>query len=37
MTWRSLSDFRNILVHDYLDGIDLERIWTAIMIDLPEL
>ena len=28
--WRALSGFRNILVHDYLDGIDLYRVWDAI-------
>ena len=24
--WRALSGFRNVLVHDYLNGIDLNRI-----------
>lgn len=28
--WRALSGFRNVLVHDYLNGIDLERVWDAI-------
>jgi uncharacterized protein with HEPN domain len=28
--WRALSGFRNILVHDYLNGIDLNRIWDIV-------
>ncbi|WP_448573711.1 HepT-like ribonuclease domain-containing protein [Trichothermofontia sp.] len=28
--WRALSGFRNVLVHDYLGGIDLERVWDAV-------
>ncbi|MEZ2231926.1 DUF86 domain-containing protein [Microcoleus sp.] len=35
--WRALSGFRNILVHDYLDGIDLNRIWDIIENYLPDL
>ncbi|MCA6503451.1 MAG: DUF86 domain-containing protein [Pseudanabaena sp.] len=35
--WRALSGFRNILVHDYLDGIDLYRVWDAIENNLPDL
>lgn len=35
--WRALSGFRNVLVHDYLGGIDLERIWDAVESYLPEL
>ena len=35
--WRALSGFRNVLVHDYLNGIDLERIWDAIANYLPGL
>ncbi|WP_051188700.1 DUF86 domain-containing protein [[Leptolyngbya] sp. PCC 7376] len=35
--WRGLSGFRNVLVHDYLNGVDLERVWSAIANDLPEL
>lgn len=35
--WRALVGFRNILVHDYLGGIDLEQIWDAVERYLPEL
>nr|WP_198007650.1 HepT-like ribonuclease domain-containing protein [Dactylococcopsis salina] len=28
---------RNILVHDYLSGIDLEQVWDAIAQSLPSL
>jgi len=34
--WRSLSGFRNVMVHDYF-GIRLERVWEIIEKDLPEL
>jgi len=35
--WRGLAGFRNVLVHDYLGGISLERVWDAIENDLPIL
>lgn len=35
--WRALSGFRNVLVHDYLGGIDLERVWDAVAFYLPGL
>lgn len=35
--WRSISGFRNILVHDYLSGIDLKIIGDVIEQDLPDL
>ena len=35
--WRGLSGFRNILIHDYLGGIDLDRVWDAIANDLSSL
>jgi uncharacterized protein with HEPN domain len=28
--WRALAGFRNVLVHDYLGGIDLEQVWSAV-------
>lgn len=28
--WRQMSATRNILVHDYLGGIDTETVWTII-------
>lgn len=34
--WRSLSGFRNVLVHEYF-GIRLERVWQIVEEDLPEL
>ncbi|NJR38481.1 MAG: DUF86 domain-containing protein [Leptolyngbyaceae cyanobacterium CSU_1_4] len=35
--WRALAGFRNVLVHDYLGGIDLEQVWNAIEHYLPGL
>jgi uncharacterized protein with HEPN domain len=35
--WRALSGFRNVLVHDYLNGIDLDRIWDVVDNYLPAL
>jgi uncharacterized protein with HEPN domain len=35
--WRALAGFRNVLVHDYLGGIDLERVWDAVEFYLPGL
>ncbi len=35
--WRALSGFRNVLVHDYLSGIDLNQIWDIIDNYLPAL
>lgn len=34
--WRTLSAFRNVVVHDYL-GISLHRIWDIIENDLSTL
>ncbi len=36
VSWRQISAFRNVVVHDYL-GIELERIWEIIERDLPIL
>jgi uncharacterized protein with HEPN domain len=35
--WRDISGFRNILVHDYLEGIDENAVWNVIILDLPKL
>lgn len=34
--WRTISAFRNVVVHDYL-GVSLERIWDIVENDLPGL
>ena len=34
--WRALSGFRNVLVHEYLGGIDLERTWDIVENYLPD-
>ena len=35
--WRNISGFRNILVHDYLGGIDLNTVWDVVENYLPVL
>ena len=35
--WRNISGFRNILVHDYLGGIDLNTVWDVVESDLEYL
>lgn len=35
--WRALAGFRNVLVHDYLGGVSLNRVWDAISNNLPIL
>jgi uncharacterized protein with HEPN domain len=34
--WHEIAGFRNLLVHDYL-GINLQRIWEIVSLDLPDL
>jgi uncharacterized protein with HEPN domain len=37
MPWRDISGFRNILVHDYIEGIDIDSILFIITTDLKLL
>lgn len=37
IAWRNISGFRNILVHDYLGGIDLDIVWEVVNTYLPTL
>lgn len=34
--WREISDFRNVLAHEYWD-VDLEIVWKTVQNDLPPL
>ena len=34
--WRSIIGFRNFVAHDYF-GVDINIVWAAITIHLPEL
>jgi len=34
--WRTISAFRNVVVHDYL-GIDLDQVWDIVQDNLPGL
>lgn len=34
--WRAISDFRNVLVHDYL-GVNIRLVWQIVRDRLPEL
>lgn len=36
VSWREISAFRNVVVHDYL-GIEPARIWDIVERDLPPL
>lgn len=34
--WRKISDFRNVLTHEYF-AIDLNLVWEIVQKDLPDL
>jgi uncharacterized protein with HEPN domain len=34
--WRDMSDFRNMLIHEYF-GVDLQIVWNTVIDDLPQL
>lgn len=34
--WRDMNDFRNFLIHDYMD-IDVKIVWKAMTSDIPIL
>ncbi len=35
--WRNISGFRNILVHDYLGGVNLKQVWEILDKELLNL
>jgi uncharacterized protein with HEPN domain len=35
--WQRIGGFRNVLVHDYLGGIDPAVVWSVVEAELPRL
>ena len=33
--WRLMAGFRDVLIHDYDEGVDVERVWRIAKEDLP--
>jgi len=36
ISWRGLAGLRDVLIHQY-EGVDLEKVWTIVELDLPGL
>lgn len=36
INWRSIKDFRNKIIHDYM-GVDYKQVWNIISEDIPLL
>jgi len=35
--WKDMAGMQNILVHDYLGGVDIDTVWEVVDSRLPEL
>ncbi|MCX7090397.1 MAG: DUF86 domain-containing protein [Legionellales bacterium] len=35
--WKDIAGFRNVLVHNYLEGIDCDIVWVVTQQELPKL
>ena len=37
IAWKDISGFRNVLVHDYLEGLDVNIIWHIVQNELKPI
>jgi len=37
LPWRNIQGFRNIIVHDYIAGIDDKKIWEIVEVEVPQI